>query len=98
MHGVEWVDGGGDCAKGEDGEEGDGEAEGVGGEEEDNVVLFDAEAAEAGGGGGDEGLEVREGEAGVAVGIGEGEAGREGGSVAEEEVDGGEMGVGGKGN
>lgn len=59
--GVERVRGGENGADGGDGEETEREVVGVGGEDQDDVVLADAEAEEAVGESGDGGFELGEG-------------------------------------
>lgn len=60
--GVERVCGGDDCASGENAEEANREVDGIGGEDENDVVFLDAQMEESMGDLDDGGFELREGE------------------------------------
>lgn len=82
--GVHGVNGGGDGSEGYDAEKADGEVDGVGGEDEDDVTLLDAEAGKASGYLGYGGLELVEGHSVAGFSVNEGDEIRYG-LVAEKE-------------
>jgi hypothetical protein len=90
---VEGVGSGGDGADSDDAEEAQRELDRIRGEDEDDVVLGDAESKKGAGDSGDGGFEVGERKGFGGIGVDEGRFVRIRGRVSEEECDHGEVGV-----